>query len=264
MDQLAVRRRFAGRLAGHGIEIGPGHVPFPVPDSVQVRYIDRWEPDENSSLFPELGDAPGFPEPDVVSNLDVDRLGALADASEDFVIASHIIEHLANPVAMLADIHRVLRPGGLLVLLVPDRHTTFDRHRPPTPIEHLMDEYERDVHEVADEHVTEFVIATATDEGTDEPVVSPELVALHKRRSIHVHVWDVDEFAELLDTTALRLGLHWEVIDTMAPGEDGTYGNEFGWLLAARRRPCGSIGTDRPRRRRRWRSPNRRAASRAS
>ena len=86
---------------------------------------------------------PGFPKPHIVSNLDIDLLGALADESQDFVIASHIIEHLANPLAMLVDIHRVLRDGGLLVLIVPDRHVTFDRSRQPTPLVHLVDEYER-------------------------------------------------------------------------------------------------------------------------
>jgi len=216
------------------VEIGPGHVPFPVPESVTVRYVDRWEPTENSSLFPELGDDPGFPRPDIVANLDVDRLGAIPDQSVDFVIASHVIEHLANPLAMLVDIHRVLRPGGLLVLLVPDRHQTFDRHRPPTPLAHLVDEYERDVREVDDAHVAEFIIAT---EGPGDPdgsvvAVTPEAIAIHRRRSVHAHVWDVDEFEEVLDYTRSELGSEWVVVDTMSPGAEGTYGDEFGWLLS--------------------------------
>lgn len=258
MDPLAVRRRFSRRLSGQGVEIGPGHVPFPVPTRVHVRYVDRWEPGENSSLFPELGESPGFPKPDIVSNLDVDRLGGLADQSQDFVIASHVIEHLANPLAMLVDIHRVLRPGGLLILLVPDRHRTFDRDRQPTPLEHLVDEYRRDIREVDDAHIIEYVIATREpgDDGDDPDQspddLTPENIAFHRRRSVHAHVWDVDEFKQVLEYLAEELGLYWVVVDTLAPGERGTYGNEFGWLLARSTRSDHTLTSGRRRRRAPW------------
>ncbi len=258
MDPLAVRRRFSRRLIGQGVEIGPGHVPFPIPKRVKVRFVDRWEPGENSSLFPELGESPGFPKPDVVSDLDAERLSGLADGSQDFVIASHVIEHLANPLAMLVDIHRVLRTGGLLVLLVPDRHRTFDRNRDPTPLGHLVDEYERDVREVDDAHITEYVIATR-DHGheTGAPSQLPddltaENIALHRRRSVHAHVWDVDEFRQVLDFISDELELNWTVVDTMAPGEDGTYGDEFGWLLARESQESSSNTVRRWRQRAQW------------
>ena len=237
VDALFVRRRFGSNLSGQGIEIGPGHVPFPVSEAATVRYVDRWEPNENSSLFPELGDAPGFPEPDVISNLDVDRLSGLADSSVDFVIASHVLEHLANPLAMLVDIHRVLRRGGLLVLLVPDRHKTFDRNRLPTPLSHLVDEYDRDVREVDDDHILDFLIGTRgpEDDRPEEAFTSEAMaqeIALHRSRSVHAHVWNIDEFSEVLDYGTNALGVRWNVVDTMAPGGEGTYGDEFGWLLS--------------------------------
>lgn len=241
-DPLAVRRRFAARLRGHGVEIGPGHAPFPVPGSLTVQYIDRWEPEENRTLFPELGSEPGFPVPDIVSNLDVDRLSTLPDASQDFVIASHIFEHLANPLAMLADIHRVLKPGGLLVLILPDRHVTFDSERPPTSLEHLVDDYRQDVRRVNDDHVIEAIIAQVRFSGDKrDPRVlaeerTPSEIEHHRRRSIHAHVWDMEEFRDVLKLAQRELTLSWKVIDTMMTGTPGTYGNEFGWLLARNRR----------------------------
>jgi len=66
-------------------------------------------PTENNSLFPELGGTPGFPKPDVIPNLDMDRLSGIPDRSQGFVIASHVLEHLAKPLAMLAAVYRVLR-----------------------------------------------------------------------------------------------------------------------------------------------------------
>ncbi len=229
MDPLAVRKRFSEQLVGQGIEIGPGHVPFPVMSDASVRYVDRWYPKENGALFPDLGDSPGFPEPDMISNLDADRLSQLADESQDFVIASHVIEHLANPLAMLADIHRVLKTDGLLILLVPDRSRTFDRDRLPTPLGHLIDDYRNDVREVEDAHVEEFLVSTGT-VAADE--VTADDIELHRRRSVHVHVWDLPEFTEVLEYAAAEMDIHWEVLDAMNPGEEGTHGDEFGWLLS--------------------------------
>ncbi len=237
-DALAVRRRFGSLLSGAGVEIGPGHVPFPVPSSVTVRYVDRWEPGVNRSLFPELGDSPGFPQPDIVADLDVDRLGALADGSQDFVIASHVLEHLANPLAMLVDCYRVLRPGGLLVVLVPDRHQTFDRLRSPTPLAHLIEEHEDDVRVVDDRHILDFLQGTSevrgdrrdSSEFTAQRMAAE--IALHRRRSVHVNVWNFEEFTEVLRHSIGALGLRFEVVDAMAPGAEGTHGDEFGWVLA--------------------------------
>ena len=84
---LSVLARF---LVGDGIELGPGHQPFPLPHpATNVRYVDRWKPDENLRLFPELGDGVVFPVPDIVADLNVEGLSMLPDDSEDFVIARH-------------------------------------------------------------------------------------------------------------------------------------------------------------------------------
>lgn len=225
------RRHLSRHVAGHGIEIGPGHVPFPLAlPGVEVRYVDRWRPTENQDLFPELGEEAGFPQPDVVCNLDTDRLSPIADDSQDFVIASHTLEHIANPLWLLDDLHRVLRPGGILVLLLPERHRTFDRDREPTSLVHLIDEYDRRITEVDDDHVEEFL----TKVGADIPLETDERLALfdlHRRRSIHVHVWDAEEFFEVLRYSAETMGHGWELVDAVLPDDEGELGCDFGWVL---------------------------------
>jgi SAM-dependent methyltransferase len=44
-----------------------------------------------------------------------------ADASFDAVLSTHVAEHLAHPEAAFAEMARVLRPGGRLLLLTPNR-----------------------------------------------------------------------------------------------------------------------------------------------
>jgi SAM-dependent methyltransferase len=50
---------------------------------------------------------------------DVSRPLPLRDGAADAVTAFEVLEHLAEPGAMLAEAHRVLRPGGVLLLSVP-------------------------------------------------------------------------------------------------------------------------------------------------
>ncbi|HUS82885.1 MAG TPA: class I SAM-dependent methyltransferase, partial [Dehalococcoidia bacterium] len=51
---------------------------------------------------------------------DVQQL-PLADASFDAVLASHVMEHLPEPEKALAEVARVLKPGGRCLLLTPNR-----------------------------------------------------------------------------------------------------------------------------------------------
>lgn len=63
---------------------------------------------------------------------------ALPDAAFGVVIAHHALEHLEEPRAALRVLHRLLRPGGLLLAAVPyekeRRHRRFD---PEEPNRHL-------------------------------------------------------------------------------------------------------------------------------
>jgi len=104
------RDTLSRHLVGSGIEVGPGSAPFVVPAGATVRYVDRLTSDEHAELFPEvpLGD---FVEPDVIADLDIEQLAGVESQSQDFVICSHVLEHLANPLGFLEEAHRVLRPG---------------------------------------------------------------------------------------------------------------------------------------------------------
>jgi SAM-dependent methyltransferase len=218
-------------LIGSGIELGPGHNPMPLPlPGVDVRYVDRWAPEENRRLFPELGHDAPFPQPDIVADFDRDRLRPLGDCSQDFVICSHVLEHLAEPIGFVEEIHRVLRPGGVVLILLPDRHRTFDRDRSPTTLAHLVAEYETGVTEVDDDHIVEFLTMTGSPP-SEWRRQRARLFDLHRQRSIHVHCWDDEEFFSVLLHTVDRLGARWEFVDGTVTAEGGPEGEEFGFVL---------------------------------
>jgi SAM-dependent methyltransferase len=224
------RQLLSRHLVGSGLELGPGHIAFPViQPGTHVRYVDRWGPKENRKLFPELTDT-DFITPDVVADLNVDRLQAFPDRSQDFVICSHVLEHLAEPIGLLADLHRILRPGGVLLILLPDRHRTFDRSRDGTPLEHLVAEFESGVTEVDAAHIRDFAEKTGTPLGTSASERRAN-IELHLKRSIHVHCWDDEEFFSVLLYAVEHLNQRWEFVDGVLSEDEGPSGMEFGFVL---------------------------------
>jgi SAM-dependent methyltransferase len=61
---------------------------------------------------------------DIVPGPNIDYVGSaeaipLPDASVDLVITQETLEHVADPARAMREIHRILRPGGVLYLQVP-------------------------------------------------------------------------------------------------------------------------------------------------
>src|SRR5262245_21407020 len=85
----------------------------------------------------------------------------LPDGTLDYLCSSHVLEHLPDPIAALHEWHRVLRSGGCLYLVVPDKRFTFDEPRALTTVEHFLRDFEQGTTpEDAAAHVDEFVFQT--------------------------------------------------------------------------------------------------------
>jgi len=54
------------------------------------------------------------------SLLSAEDLSAFADQTFQIVIAKHVVEHLHNPEAAIAEMSRIIAPGGLLILATPN------------------------------------------------------------------------------------------------------------------------------------------------
>jgi SAM-dependent methyltransferase len=221
------RHRAARWLTGAGIEIGALHNPLPVPAQVSVRYVDRLSVDELRRHYPELGDEPMVPI-DLIG--DAENLSVLADDTQDFVIANHLLEHLENPLRGLQEMVRVLRPGGILYVALPDPRVTFDRSRDQTPTDHVIAEYRHGTEATREAHYAEWVERA-------EPLVEwmvaagvaigPQRVTEQMARSysIHFHVWRPETFLEVIAAAREEAGVSLELQEFSAcrPGEDDEY-----------------------------------------
>lgn len=88
-----------------------------------------WDAKFLKAVEPYIGSGIGvdFKAPDIAGGkIRTERLTlqnrlSYADASFDLVTMLAVLEHLEQPEAILREIHRVLRPGGQLVLTVPSK-----------------------------------------------------------------------------------------------------------------------------------------------
>jgi 2-polyprenyl-3-methyl-5-hydroxy-6-metoxy-1,4-benzoquinol methylase len=134
------RLAFLPLLRGEGIEIGALHEPSAVGEGARVHYVDARSKDDSARLFPELP-YDSLVAPEKIVDLDAGGLKQYAPASMDFVIASHVLEHVANPVFAIEQIFSVLRPQGYALIAIPDKRFTYDRHRATTTFERLWEDY---------------------------------------------------------------------------------------------------------------------------
>lgn len=216
------RTYFADKLSGKGLEIGPLHRPMVRHDGMDIDYIDRCTVAELREHYPELNELPLI-EPDIIG--DAQTLDNIADETYDFVIAAHIIEHLTNPLFALEQWLRVVKPGGKVYLIVPDKRATFDKKRVRTTVPHLILDYRRPSAERDFEHYLDYAIHVH-DKTVHEAIVEAQRL-IDTDYSIHFHVFMPSDVIELLNWFSENIR-PMRVVEgpVMAPGSD-----EFHFLL---------------------------------
>lgn len=114
---------------GIGLEIGPLHQPILKKEEAQVFYLDHMS---GHDLRKKYKTNPYFDVNDIVG---VDYIlsgnNKLKDAVPknkkfDYVIASHVIEHIPDTVSWFEDIAFILNSGGIFTLAIPNKLYTFD------------------------------------------------------------------------------------------------------------------------------------------
>jgi SAM-dependent methyltransferase len=127
-------------LTGLGVEIGAFKTPIP---GIKPVYVDLFSQYAGEPTLAEYyGDACNLP---------------FHDSSLQYVASSHVLEHVANPLAALAEWVRVLEHGGIIYMVIPDRRKTFDHLRPPTAPSHFLDDFRKGVNQCDGTHIRDFV-----------------------------------------------------------------------------------------------------------
>lgn len=135
-------------------------------------------------------------------------LVTVQNSSYDFVLSSHNLEHFANPVKALKEWRRVLRPSGALILVLPNYRRTFDHRRKPTSVDHMIEDFDRNIGEDDLTHLTE--ILEKHDLSRDPAAGSLEQFRQRSldnfsNRCLHHHVFDKKNSSELLQRTGFKV-----------------------------------------------------------
>jgi hypothetical protein len=123
-----------------GLEIGPSHRPTAAKrDGFNVRILDHLDAAGLRTKYADHGvDIAAIEEVDYVWR--GESLEELV-AGERFawIIASHVIEHVPDLIGFLGSCERILAPGGVLSLAVPDKRYCFDCERENSSLARVID-----------------------------------------------------------------------------------------------------------------------------
>jgi predicted SAM-dependent methyltransferase len=124
-----------------GLEIGPFDKPLVDRSTARVHYIDYFDVENlrKKAIKNANRNENNVVELDYV--LKGRQISEVVTNKYDYVVASHVLEHIPNLFGWLRDITLVLNPGGLIFAIVPDCRYTFDLCRPKTSIGELLENH---------------------------------------------------------------------------------------------------------------------------
>ena len=88
---------------------------------------------------------------------DATDLYQIEDEQYDFYLSSNNLEHIANPMKAVAEMLRITKNNGYILLIVPKKDTNFDHARDFTSFEHLLDDYQKNIDESDLTHLPEIL-----------------------------------------------------------------------------------------------------------
>ena len=180
-------------LYGQGLEIGALNAPLVVLPWVKVKYLDRLTVSQLRQQYPELASYPLSPV-DILDN--GETLKTLKKNSLDFLIAHHFLEHCQDPLGTMVNHLRVLKPGGILYLAIPDKNHNVDSLIPPTSLNHLIADHQDPKHSYQ-KHIYNW--AYYVDKKRGQALSNHINHLININYSIHFHQWTRKELKELLD-----------------------------------------------------------------
>ena len=183
-------------LTGDGMELGALHNPVKVAENAHVTYLDTRSREELVAYYPET--AVHCPvNVDLIA--DGHTLEGILDGTQDFFAANQVLEHLENPLLAVENMLRVLKPGGVLFLSLPDKRYTFDVNRPVTTFDHLLDDFTNGPESSRERHYREWIGLVEKVDDPEQTELRLDLMMNVLKYPIHFHVWTQWEMLEFFE-----------------------------------------------------------------
>lgn len=126
-------------ITGDGLEIGAANNPI-IPSPL-CRYVDYANTESLRERFRQSNyhGADSIVDVDYVWSGSGSLKSIVGEQRFDYVIASHVIEHVPNPLGWFRGIAEVVKPGGTFNLAIPDMRFTFDLDCPESSLGELIE-----------------------------------------------------------------------------------------------------------------------------
>lgn len=175
---------------GHGAEIGAGVQPVLVPIGSRTTYIDAVP----AAFWRKM---PRWAHQKVLDADIIDEgstLSTVKDETFDYLIAAHVLEHIDDPISALKNWVRVVKPGGHIIIAVPDmRLCDEEKNRAVTTVDHFQRDHDEGPHVSAEYHYDEHGLNP--DGYTGDRLA--EHIKVHERM-IHYHTFTLTSFVQFL------------------------------------------------------------------
>jgi len=113
----------------------------------------------------------------------------------DFCLSSHSLEHIANPLKAVCEWLRIVKPGGHIIIVVPEKSHCFDHRREYSKFSTLRKQYENNVGEddlsTLPEILRSHDLSKDPDAGSFESFTRRSLDNVNNR-CLHHYVYDDD------------------------------------------------------------------------
>jgi len=195
-------------LGKKGIEIGGPSLLFKtiLPLYQKVEELDGvnfsnctvWEgPIQNGKNFNYIGKKTGIQYITEATNL-----FQIESEKYDFLLSSNCLEHIANPLKALTEWKRIIRPGGALILVLPNKVSNFDHARPFTTFEHILEDFRDQTDESDLTHLEEILalhdLSMDPQAGNLDQFKQRSLDNINNR-TLHHHVFNIDLIKKMLN-----------------------------------------------------------------
>jgi SAM-dependent methyltransferase len=132
-------------LAGTGVEFGPILRIVVSKDEYDVYYADYADEETLRRVYAKAPNVDPARIPKIDFVVGDKYLHEVAGHNRfDYIIASHVIEHVPNFIGWIASCMRALKPGGVLSLAVPNANYSFDIRRRRTLLSDIIAAYVED------------------------------------------------------------------------------------------------------------------------
>jgi len=140
-------------------------------------------------------------------------LSLIPNSKYDFILSSNCLEHVANPLKAIEEWIRVLKKGGLLFLVLPNKEYCFDHNRSVTDFSHLLSDYQNNTSEHDLTHLDE--ILELHDLNMDKIAGSLEQfkersLKNFENRALHQHIFDIDVLKDIFNYFKLEVLITYE------------------------------------------------------